>query len=224
MEGTVAQSIVDPDNPRTALSVRAMLTANVSALEVLPDTGAPFSIREWVAREDQDGFLFLTSRGDQHASASAGLISTWLEIAVNAMLSLDQADDRRIWVILDELPDAPPGAVAAARAWRRAASSAGVSCSASRSRPRSATSTARNGAETISGSLRHARRPRRPRPRYRAVVGRQPGPERGRGGRRERELRRQHDPRRGVAHAAGGSSAPWRSPPTSCGSRTCTAS
>ena len=103
MEGTVAQSIVDPENPRTALSVRAMLTANVSALEFLPDTGTPFSIREWVSGEDGDGFLFLTSRGDQHASLR-GLISTWLEIAVNAMLSLDQADDRRIWVILDELP------------------------------------------------------------------------------------------------------------------------
>ena len=103
MEGTVAQSIVDPENPRTALSVRAMLTANVSALEFLPDSGSPFSIREWVAREDRGGFLFLTSRGDQHASLR-GLISTWLEIAVNAMLSLEQADDRRIWVILDELP------------------------------------------------------------------------------------------------------------------------
>ena len=103
MEGTVAQSIVDPDNPRTALSVRAMLTANVSALEFLPDEGEPFSIRQWVAGEDQGGFLFLTSRGDQHASLR-GLISTWLEIAVNAMLSLDQAADRRIWVILDELP------------------------------------------------------------------------------------------------------------------------
>ncbi len=103
MEGTVAQSIVDPDNPRTALSVRAMLTANVSALEFLPDEGEPFSIRQWVSRENGDGFLFLTSRGDQHASLR-GLISTWLEIAVNAMLSLDLADGRRIWVILDELP------------------------------------------------------------------------------------------------------------------------
>ena len=103
MEGTVAQSIVDPDNPRTALSVRAMLTANVSALEFLPDDGAPFSIRRWISEEAGDGFLFLTSRGDQHASLR-GLISTWLEIAVNAMLSLDQDDGRRIWVILDELP------------------------------------------------------------------------------------------------------------------------
>ena len=32
------------------------------------------------------------------------MISTWLEIAVNALLSLDRDDERRIWVILDELP------------------------------------------------------------------------------------------------------------------------
>ena len=103
MEGTVAQSIVDPANPKTALSVRAMLTANLSALEYLPDDGPPFSIREWISDENETGSLFLTSRGDQHASLR-GLISTWLEIAVNAMLSLEQRDGRRIWVILDELP------------------------------------------------------------------------------------------------------------------------
>ncbi len=103
MEGTVAQSIVSPDNPKTALSVRAMLTAHLGALEFLPDTGAPFSIRDWVGREDETGFLFLTSRGDQHASLR-GLISTWLEIAVNALLSLQQDGARRIWIVLDELP------------------------------------------------------------------------------------------------------------------------
>ena len=103
MEGTVAQSIVDPENPKTALSVRAMLTAHLSALEFLPDTGEPFSIRDWISREGGGGNLFLTSRGDQHASLR-GLISTWLEIAVNAMLSLPQDDGRRIWVVLDELP------------------------------------------------------------------------------------------------------------------------
>ncbi len=103
MEGTVAQSIVDPENPRTALSVRAMLTANIGALEFLPDAGEPFSIREWIADDRGSGFLFLTSRGDQHASLR-GLISTWLEIAVNAMLSLERDDARRVWVVLDELP------------------------------------------------------------------------------------------------------------------------
>ena len=103
MEGTVAQSIVDPDNPEDgALGARHAdrqpLGAGVPARR-----GKPFSIREWISDEDRDGFLFLTSRGDQHASLR-GLISTWLEIAVNAMLSLAQEPDRRIWVILDELP------------------------------------------------------------------------------------------------------------------------
>ena len=103
MEGTVAQSIVDPANPKTALSVRAMLTANIGALELLPDQGDPFSIRDWIGNDDGSGFLFLTSRGDQHASLR-GLISTWLEIAVNALLSLPRDDGRRIWIVLDELP------------------------------------------------------------------------------------------------------------------------
>ena len=103
MEGTVAQSIIDVENPKTALSVRAMLTAHIGAMEFLPDAGPPFSIREWIGREDGDGFLFFTSRGDQHASLR-GLISTWLEIAVNALLSLPHDDGRRVWVILDELP------------------------------------------------------------------------------------------------------------------------
>ena len=102
MEGTVAQSIVDPANPKTALSVRAMLTANIGAMDLLPDEGRSFSIRQWIEREGE-GFLFLTSRGDQHASLR-GLISTWLEIAVNALLSLPREDGRRIWIVLDELP------------------------------------------------------------------------------------------------------------------------
>ena len=102
MEGTVAQSIVDPANPKTALSVRAMLTANIGAMDLLPDEGKSFSIRQWIEGEG-GGFLFLTSRGDQHASLR-GLISTWLEIAVNALLSLPREDGRRIWLILDELP------------------------------------------------------------------------------------------------------------------------
>ena len=103
MEGTVAQSIIDVENPKTALSVRAMLTAHLGAMEFLPDTGTPFSIRQWIGREDGGGFLFLTSRGDQHASLR-GLISTWLEVAVNSLLSLSHDDGRRVWVILDELP------------------------------------------------------------------------------------------------------------------------
>ena len=102
MAGTETQSIVDPENPKTTLSVRAMLTANIGTMDLLSDEGGAFSIREWI-EHGGEGSLFLTSRADQHASLR-GLISTWLEIAVNSLLSLPRSDDRRVWVILDELP------------------------------------------------------------------------------------------------------------------------
>ena len=149
MEGTVAQSIVDPANPKTALSVRAMLTANIGAMDLLPDEGQPFSIRRWIERDDA-GFLFLTSRGDQHASLR-GLISTWLEIAVNALLSLPREDGRRIWVILDELPTLHQ-LPSLRPASRKAASSADASCWASRCSRRCASFTAATGRRRSRGS------------------------------------------------------------------------
>ena len=167
MEGTVAQSIVEPDNPKTALSVRAMLTANLGALEFLPDTGKPFSIRDWIGDEDRVGFLLLTSRDDQHASLRR-LISTWVEIAVDAMLSLAQDDERRIWVILDELPtlhqvpSLQPG-LGESRQFGGCFVFGVQVASALRDLY------VRNGAEG---------------PGHGAVVGRQPGAQRGRGGRR----------------------------------------
>ena len=200
MEGTVAQSIVDPANPKTALSVRAMLTAHLAALEFLPDTGHPFSIREWIGREEGGGFLFLTSRGDQHASLR-GLISTWLEIAINALLSLEQEDGRRVWIVLDELPtlhqvpSLQPG-LAESRQFGGCFVLGIQVASALRDLY------GRNGAENHLRALRHPGGACRSGPRHRAVVCRQPRAERGRGDLPGRELRRQHRPRRGVADAA----------------------
>ena len=199
MEGTVAQSIVDPENPKTALSVRAMLTANLSALEFLPDEGKPFSIREWISDEDREGFLFLTSRGDQHASLR-GLISTWLEIAVNAMLTLAQDDGRRIWVILDELPTLHQVPVAPARP-RRIAPVRRLLRARRPGRLGAARPLRAQRRRDDLRPLRHPRGARRARPRHRAMVGRQPRAERDRRGRRGLYLWRQHHPRRGKPHA-----------------------
>ena len=199
MEGTVAQSIVDPENPKTALSVRAMLTANLSALEFLPDEGKPFSIRDWIGKEDGDGFLFLTSRGDQHASLR-GLISTWLEIAVNAMLTLAQDDGRRIWVILDELPtlhqvpSLQPG-LAESRQFG-GCFVLGVQVASALARPLRA-----QRRRDHLGALRHPRGAGSTRPRHRAMVGRQPGPERSRGGGGRVLIRREHHPGWRIADA-----------------------
>ena len=44
----------------------------------------------------------ISSTGDRHESLKP-LITAWLDIAINALLSLPEKTDRRIWVILDEL-------------------------------------------------------------------------------------------------------------------------
>ena len=103
LKGSPAQSIIPENSPKTALSVRAIMSAYLQCLIYLRDDGKPFSIRDWVEDEDRDGFLFLVSRGDMHETIKP-LISAWSEIAVNAILGLKQSRERRIWGFFDELP------------------------------------------------------------------------------------------------------------------------
>ncbi len=111
IKGTPAQAIIDERSPKTALSVMSVLSTYLSSLKYLKDAKPnkdgevekTFSIRNWVKNDDSSSFLFISSRGDQHESLKP-LISTWLEIAINSLLSLKQDQNRRIWIILDELP------------------------------------------------------------------------------------------------------------------------
>jgi type IV secretory pathway TraG/TraD family ATPase VirD4 len=62
-----------------------------------------FSIRDWVKDEDAGSWLFMSSRSDQHEMMRP-LISTWMDIALNAIMAQERDPDRTIWIILDELP------------------------------------------------------------------------------------------------------------------------
>ncbi|MDA0967628.1 MAG: type IV conjugative transfer system coupling protein TraD [Proteobacteria bacterium] len=103
IKGTPAQAIIDEQSPKTALSVMSVLSTYVGAMKYLKDAGDSFSIRKWISDDAVSNFLFVTSRADQHSSLRP-LISLWLDIAINALLSLEQSRDRKIWIILDELP------------------------------------------------------------------------------------------------------------------------
>ena len=102
MQGFVEQSIIDPENPKTALSVRAILSTALKPLAHMPPVRRPFSIRNWVESAD-DSFLFLSSDSISHESRKA-LIATQMEVATAAMLSGSKDPDTRIWFIIDELP------------------------------------------------------------------------------------------------------------------------
>lgn len=110
LAGTEASSLISAESEKTSLSILAILAAYISSIKYLHDDPQEnFSIRNWIESDsgDQNGFLFISSKGDQHESLKP-LISTWLDIAVKSLLSVEQnqpngQDPRRIWIILDEV-------------------------------------------------------------------------------------------------------------------------
>lgn len=103
VKGTAAQAIIDPQSPKTALSVMSILSTYLKCMKFLRDDGENFSIKDWVMDDNREGYIFIPSNGDLHASLTP-LISCWIEIAINNILSLSRSRQRKIWIILDELP------------------------------------------------------------------------------------------------------------------------
>lgn len=113
LKGTESETLVSNKIEKTAISIKSVLATYIKSLRFLDgldDTdkdGNPirpdFSITDWVQDDNQRGFLFLSSNAMQHASLRP-LISMWLAIASNAILGLEENEDRRIWVVMDEMP------------------------------------------------------------------------------------------------------------------------
>ena len=113
LKGTEASSLVSKSIEKTAISIKSVLATYIKSLRYLHGLDeqdsqgvrlrAPFSITDWVQDESQQGFLFLSSNARQH-TALRPLISMWLAIASNAILGTEPDEERRIWVIIDEMP------------------------------------------------------------------------------------------------------------------------
>lgn len=113
LKGTESASLVSNKIEKTAISIKSVLATYIKCLRFLDglderdESGKPlrakFSITKWVQDDEKKGVLFLSSNAQQHASLRP-LISTWLAIASNAILGMEENPDRRIWVIMDEMP------------------------------------------------------------------------------------------------------------------------
>lgn len=101
--GTDAAAYTHKDGEKMTISVRSTLANHVQSFKYLKNTDAPFSIREWVAKETPDQWLFITSRPDQRETLRP-LMSGWLDTAINALMTLPPNSDRRFWLLMDELP------------------------------------------------------------------------------------------------------------------------
>ncbi|RYG90082.1 TraG [Loktanella sp. IMCC34160] len=114
IRATPGQHFFNEEIKKTSGSIRANLIAELRFLEFLRDDDgfvdqdgvvtrrAPFSIRKWI-KEDGQGFVFLT--GDaEHAAATRNIISTIFEVGANALMTCEEANDPRVWFIIDEVP------------------------------------------------------------------------------------------------------------------------
>lgn len=109
LAGTPAANLVDGKIEKTAISIRSVLTNYVKAMRYLQGIerkGKPFTIRQWmqgVRDGGENGWLFITSNQKHHESLKP-LISMWLSIAANSLLSMGENRYRRVWFFYDELP------------------------------------------------------------------------------------------------------------------------
>jgi type IV secretory pathway TraG/TraD family ATPase VirD4 len=101
LAGTVAQPFLDPENARMFGSLRSIAVSAMRPLEFVQwQTGAPFSVRQWVRRAR--GVLFLPYTARQIAALRT-LIATWLGLAIFEALSQPEGRDQRLWLVVDEL-------------------------------------------------------------------------------------------------------------------------
>ena len=103
LRGTEAETLVSEKIEKTAISIKSVLATYLKSLKYVKDEANPFSIRRWVQNDKQKNWLFISSLSDRHETLKP-LISMWLDLAANALMSLTPSIERRIWLIFDELP------------------------------------------------------------------------------------------------------------------------
>jgi len=112
LKDTDSANLVDGSVEKTAMTIRMVLTSYVTALRFLQgldeEGKRPFNLRDWVHTEDMNGdngWIFITSDG-RHHEALKPLLTAWLHMLMVNVLGLrpDADRERRIWLLLDELP------------------------------------------------------------------------------------------------------------------------
>jgi type IV conjugative transfer system coupling protein TraD len=101
-QDTEAATFTFKNNEKTTNSIRSVLSSQIEALRQLESTNQAFSLRDWVQKDTQPGWLFITARADQRQTLTP-LISAWMDITINALMILSENQQRRLWFVIDEL-------------------------------------------------------------------------------------------------------------------------
>ena len=101
-QGTEAGSFTSQDGEKMTLSVRANLATQLLGFSLLKNTEQGFSFRKWM-KSNKPGWLFLLTKPDQR-EALLPLMSAWVDVFMNSLMSLDPEEKRGVWFLMDELP------------------------------------------------------------------------------------------------------------------------
>ncbi len=83
--------------------IRSTLAVSIQCLEHLQDTDVPFSIRDWIRKDEGEHWLFLSTTPEMRETLRS-LLSTWVAVATKSLMGLKPSSDRRLWFVIDELP------------------------------------------------------------------------------------------------------------------------
>jgi Type IV secretion-system coupling protein DNA-binding domain len=110
---TSSARIFSPGSDRATASVLFSLTQALETLKFLKheDSGAQlFTFREYFQQLDQISGpkpLVFVPRRESHFESLKPLLACWLELAAVGIMALPPNPRRRVWMMLDELPDIP---------------------------------------------------------------------------------------------------------------------
>lgn len=102
LHNTEAASLVSAKTEKTAISIKSVLATYIKCMQSITDDRNGFCIRNWINDESSNNWLFISSMSDRHEMLKP-LISMWMDIAANALMSLAPSPTRRIWLIFDEI-------------------------------------------------------------------------------------------------------------------------
>lgn len=103
LSDTIASPYTSAEAGKLAQSVRSVFNANAQAFMSLPTGGPDFSISEWIRKPDKPGsILFVTARYVDMALYKM-LLTLWLDVAANTLMTLPRLGELRTWFLFDEL-------------------------------------------------------------------------------------------------------------------------
>jgi type IV conjugative transfer system coupling protein TraD len=103
LNNTSAKHLSDSTSDKTVVCILMMLSVYLTSFRLYNKAGNQFSITNWVLDPKRENFLFISTSLESKNLLNP-LVRMQVDIAINALCSIQKNNKNQIWFILDELP------------------------------------------------------------------------------------------------------------------------